>query len=1071
MIGFQTKMACCYTWIALLAIGIAVSLSTAQPGQAQEKKASQSSPWRQFIESDFPFFSTTLDASFASDKGTEENLVPRAIVFPLSDDCFLAYDLDLLRVVAVWTAEDSPLVNANLAVNSYPYRLNKVKPGTSHLPRPNGDLWFHNGVYAGVGMGAPKILDPRPDLPEEERIVRGGIDPKTARFLGISVSRGTEIEYEVGGVHIAEQFSVARNELTRHFRVSPHQEPIYFVLARASNEVRFRCHGGVIKSIDEHIVCFLEPSDQTQKVSVACAPVERARIRPPVQASETTPATPTAKRWTEAVRLPLPESSQPNALNLEEIPLPLENPYGRAVRPADVNFFNSGRAALVTVDGDVWLCDGLQPGSHEVVWRRFTSGLHEPLSIRIRDGEIFVFDRSGLWRLLDRNNDGEADYHELFCYQIHQSAETREFPLSLELQRDGGFLVSKPGQEGIYSGVLRISPDGSDVTLIASGFRQPYLGYDSVTEQIVATDQQGNWVPSSPVHLIKQGGFYGFRRSDTLDDLPVTPPLTWIPHAECGSATTVAWMRNAKMGPLNDKPILLCYQPPRLMQIHMDIDDSAAQGGVTPLDLDIGSKPIMKAAINPADGLLYLTGFKIWGTSAEDVVFFGRVRANPSLPWSIPSTARIERRGILLQFEKPLRPESASRREAYTVRRWNYQRTSSYGSGHYKLDGSPGTETLGVSSAKLSSDRRSVFLGIRDMREVMQIEVGYDVEFEDKSPFRRQTFLTANTLKDIDLVELGFPDNEVDLSVPPQPAKSAQRTEPTVERGAALYTQVGCMGCHSVDGSLAGKNGPSWLGLYGSKRKLTKTGELVTADDAYLRESILNPSAKIAEGSINGEAGMPVYAGVLRDDQVDSLLMFIKALTDKEASTLLMQQRMAAAGGRAWKIDDFRDELRSPLRGRSFEQGKMVFLGASCFSCHQIGGGKGGTLGPDLSTLDKKVHGIELLRHILEPSQKIEDKYKSRTILTLDGSVHNGFIVFEDDKEIRIASDPLSNQPPIVIPKSEIEREKLSDLSPMPAGTLNSFDQIQILDLLAYIESRGNADHAVFNDAPQQEKE
>ena len=85
--------------------------------------------------------------------------------------------------------------------------------------------------------------------------------------------------------------------------------------------------------------------------------------------------------------------------------------------------------------------------------------------------------------------------------------------------------------------------------------------------------------------------------------------------------------------------------------------------------------------------------------------------------------------------------------------------------------------------------------------------------------------------------------------------------------------------------------------------------------------------------------------------------------------------------------------------------------------------------------------------------------------------MHNGFIVFEDDKEIRIASDPLSNQPPIVIPKSEIEREKLSDLSPMPAGTLNSFDQIQILDLLAYIESRGNADHAVFNDAPQQEKE
>ena len=73
---------------------------------------------------------------------------------------------------------------------------------------------------------------------------------------------------------------------------------------------------------------------------------------------------------------------------------------------------------------------------------------------------------------------------------------------------------------------------------------------------------------------------------------------------------------------------------------------------------------------------------------------------------------------------------------------------------------------------------------------------------------------------------------------------------------------------------------------------------------------------------------MPVYAGVLSDDQVDSLvLLFIKALADEDAPTLLVQQGTAASGGRVWQVDDFRDELLHPLRGRSFEQGKMVFLG------------------------------------------------------------------------------------------------------------------------------------------------
>ena len=151
------------------------SPAAAQTKESVGKTPTESWPWRQFIESDFPFFSTTLDARVTSEKGREEDLVPRAIVFPLAADCFLAYDVDLLRVIAVWKAGELPLVHANLAVNSYPYSSNKVKPGTKRLPRPNGQVWIRNGVCAGVGTGVPRILDPRPDLPDEEQVVRGGL--------------------------------------------------------------------------------------------------------------------------------------------------------------------------------------------------------------------------------------------------------------------------------------------------------------------------------------------------------------------------------------------------------------------------------------------------------------------------------------------------------------------------------------------------------------------------------------------------------------------------------------------------------------------------------------------------------------------------------------------------------------------------------------------------------------------------------------------------------------------------------------------------------------------------------
>ena len=90
-------------------------------------------------------------------------------------------------------------------------------------------------------------------------------------------------------------------------------------------------------------------------------------------------------------------------------------------------------------------------------------------------------------------------------------------------------------------------------------------------------------------------------------------------------------------------------------------------------------------------------------------------------------------------------------------------------------------------------------------------------------------------------------------------------------RGATLVTQNGCLGCHSVDGSLI--QGPTWLGIYGKQEEMTD-GSVVVIDEAYIRESILNPQAKI----VTGFEGVLMPAYDFTDEQIADIIAYMKTL-------------------------------------------------------------------------------------------------------------------------------------------------------------------------------------------------
>lgn len=90
--------------------------------------------------------------------------------------------------------------------------------------------------------------------------------------------------------------------------------------------------------------------------------------------------------------------------------------------------------------------------------------------------------------------------------------------------------------------------------------------------------------------------------------------------------------------------------------------------------------------------------------------------------------------------------------------------------------------------------------------------------------------------------------------------------------GESMFLQLGCSTCHRSDTQ---GRGPNLSGLFGNKVQL-EDGRTITADENYIRESILNPSAKVTSGF---KPIMPVFQGLVSEEQLTALVAYVKSLT------------------------------------------------------------------------------------------------------------------------------------------------------------------------------------------------
>jgi hypothetical protein len=461
---------------------------------------------------------------------------------------------------------------------------------------------------------------------------------------------------------------------------------------------------------------------------------------------------PGPRRWGDPIETAgvLGDDDGASPFVLDTITVPHENAFNALFYIGAVDFFPNGDAALATAHGDVWIVRGLDDRLDCVSWQRFATGLYQPLGLKVVDGKVIVLGRDQLTRLHDQNDDGEADFYESFNHDLIIQGVDHAFAMRLETDPEGNFYFLKSGGGPHGSALIKVSADGSDLSVFARGFRHPYGLGAGPSGQLSVADNEGTWVPSSKIDLIREGGFYGFlgSASEAPEGVRPEPPLCYIPKVADNSSGGQLWYTGDRWGDYHRGGMLhLSWGRCTLLSVLQDEVDGVAQAATVRFPGLTFLSGSGEAEFSPRDGQLYVVGLDGWQTGARADGSFQRVRYTDQ-QIHMPSQFQAFEDGIRVTFSRPIDPAVAAEPGRYHLERWNYRWTSTYGSFHYSAEDPErvGHDRVPIVSAEPMADGRSVFLRVDRMTPVDQLWLATDLLAEDGSPLRFDLYATIHAL-------------------------------------------------------------------------------------------------------------------------------------------------------------------------------------------------------------------------------------------------------------------------------------------------------------------------------------
>jgi putative heme-binding domain-containing protein len=221
--------------------------------------------------------------------------------------------------------------------------------------------------------------------------------------------------------------------------------------------------------------------------------------------------------------------------------------------------------------------------------------------------------------------------------------------------------------------------------------------------------------------------------------------------------------------------------------------------------------------------------------------------------------------------------------------------------------------------------------------------------------------------------------------------------------------------------------------------------------------------------STRGWKGGNSFNGFINNIRTEALANFVPAeerpeldaMSKKPATGINVGTMQPKGPGRAWTIDEVAALAAGGLKGRNFERGKGMYAATLCAACHKFAG-DGGNVGPDLTGIGNRYTAKDLAENIQDPSKVISDQYGSEQLQTKEGNLIIGRVVGEEDGKLMVMTSPLTPSELTPVPAADVKERKVWNTSMMPPGLINSLNEEELKDLIAYLMSGGNANDKAF---------
>ncbi len=684
--------------------------------------------------------------------GTAEHTALKGLALRLGEDGkhALAYDTELARVVGGWSGKFVTEMNL-MSRGEYPSALGSVYFSTDDdlaglAVGENATKLARRTGYGHLGAGHYRLAN---------------FQPKGDGVLTFAVPGSADRVSETPRVVDSNEAQVIVRALT-----TDTAKGVTVLLGRTKDADRIGVRGpGRREQLDGWEV-FRIPAGK-QQVEIAYAPVGAARPTGwPEEHGTPTFTDFSAKKVVTHGEL---STKMGEPYVTDRIKLPDDNAWKAPMYVSGVDFFDDGRVAICTFHGDVWIGSGLDAKLEQVTWQRFATGLYHPLGLKVVQGVIHVTCRDGLWKLLPGpGGQGSAQTYMVFNSDIQVTKNFHEYVFDLQTDGAGNlyFIKAGPVKKGgrgfddlcdHHGALFKVTPDGSTMSVVATGFRAPNGIGISPTGQLTSGDNEGTWTPVCRLNWIKPGGFYGVpplahRQAEPTD---YDRPLCWMPKDVDNSSGGQVWVTSNQWGPWKGRLLHLSYG---MCSLYGVLPQEVAfrgqpqmQGGLTRFNVNFDSG-VMRARFNPKDGQLYVVGLRGWQTTAVKNGCLQRVRYTGEKVRT-PLDLKVSEGRVEVRFGEPLDASVAKDPGSWNIEIWNYLWSAAYGSPDLSTklkpvqaaevgkDGKPEFSKEQMSQAKhdllkvtrveLSADGRTAILHLADLAPCMQMSLKYNLRSTD----------------------------------------------------------------------------------------------------------------------------------------------------------------------------------------------------------------------------------------------------------------------------------------------------------------------------------------------------